>query len=49
MVNDLRELYTPPAECPFGGDKDDCKECIYYPDFEWNEEKQNCMRRKKEC
>lgn len=34
------------SECPLGGDKN-CKSCCYYPDFEWNEQKQDCTRKVK--
>ena len=33
-------------ECPLGGDNKRCGECVYYPDYEWDNDKEDCMRRK---
>ena len=31
--------------CPFGGDATECGSCIYGAEYEWNEEKQDCIRK----
>lgn len=30
-------------ECPFGGDNTDCPSCAYYPEYQWNKKKQDCL------
>ena len=32
--------------CPLGGDKDNCKECVYYPNYKWNKETGRCEVRR---
>lgn len=32
-------------ECPFGGDNTNCQSCVYYPDFEWSSEQEDCVRK----
>lgn len=32
-------------QCPHGGDSTDCGSCAYYPDYEWNEEAGDCLRK----
>ena len=32
--------------CPYGGDETDCSSCAYNEDYEWDEEEQECVRRK---
>ena len=31
-------------QCPLGGDNKDCKACAYYPEFEWNNVAQDCIK-----
>jgi hypothetical protein len=30
--------------CPFGGDETDCKSCVYYPDYKWDNKLKDCVR-----
>ena len=34
-------------ECNLGGDNTLCKECAYYPEYEWSEPDEACMTRGK--
>jgi len=39
------ELTDRELECELNGDKNNCQECVYYPDYEWDEDKKHCCRR----
>lgn len=32
-------------ECNLGGDNTKCGDCAYYPDYEWNNDDEECMRK----
>ena len=39
-------MTKPSIECRLGGDNTDCPSCWYYPDYEWDENELDCMKRK---
>ena len=36
------------TRCPLGGDETDCKNCVYYPDYEYDESLDDCVRREED-
>lgn len=32
--------------CPLGGDNNDCENCVYYPDYKWSDEVEECQEQK---
>jgi len=31
-------------DCPLGGDNKRCQECVYYPDYKWDNVVEDCVR-----